>query len=65
MHLVIGGESNTRYDKTVLTVLEKQGIDTAYVHTAEDLFKKMRKDSNLQDEIKLLQHAIPIFKETL
>ena len=32
-------------------------INTAYVHTAKDLFKQMRKDSQLQDEIKFLYHA--------
>ena len=60
-HLFIRGESNARYNQTVLTISEKHGIDTACVYTSEDLFKKMRKDSNLQDEMKFLHHAIPIF----
>ena len=65
IHLFILGESNPRYDQTVLTIIAKHGIDTAWVHTAEDLFKKMRKDSNLQDEMKFLHHSIPIFKGPL
>ena len=52
MHLFISEESNPRYDQTVLTIAEKYGIDTTCVYSAEELFKKMRKDSNLQDEMK-------------
>ena len=65
MHLFIRGESNPRYDQTVLIIAEKHDIDTACVHTALDLFKKIRKDSNLQDGMKCLHHSIPIFKEPL
>ena len=46
-------------------ISQKYSIDTACVHTAEDLFKKMKKDSNLQDEMKFLHHAISIFKGPL
>ena len=46
-------------------IAPKHGIDTACVLNAEDLFKKMRKDSNLQDERKFLHHAFPIFKGPL
>ena len=31
-------------------ITHKHGIDTACVHTADDLFKKMREDSSIQDE---------------
>ena len=65
MNLFIRGESNPRYDQTVLTVAEKYGIDSACVHTVEDSFKKMRKDYNIQDEMTFLHHAIPIFKGPL
>ena len=65
MHLFIRGESNPRYDQTVLTIAEKHGIDTACVHNVEDVLKKMRKGSNLQDEMKLLHDAISIFKGPL
>ena len=65
MHLFIREESNLRYDETVITIAQTYDIDTACVHTAEDLFKKMRKDSNLNDEMKFLHHAISIFKGPL
>ena len=35
-------------------IIQKHGIDTAYVHTMEDTLKKMRKDSSQQDKTKLL-----------
>ena len=65
MHLFLMGESNSRYDQTVMMITQKHGIDTACVHTAENLFRKMRKDSNQHDEMKILHHAIPIFKGPL
>ena len=65
MHLFIREESNPQYDQIVWTLAEKQGIDTACLYTVEDLFKNMKKDSNLQDEIKFLHHAIPTFKGPL
>ena len=65
MHLIFRGEVNPRYDQTVLTIAEKHGIDIACLHAAKDLFKKMRKDSNLQNEMKFLHHAILIFKGPL
>ena len=65
MHLFIREESNPKCDQTVLTIIKKHGIDTTCVQTAEDLFKTMRKDSNLQDEMKFLHHEIPIFKGPL
>ena len=46
-------------------IAQKHGIDIACAHTAEDLFKKMRKDHNLQDKMTFLHHAIPIFKGQL
>ena len=36
-----------------------------FVHTADDLFKKGRHDLSLQDEMKILHNAIPIFKRPL
>ena len=57
--------SNPRYEQTVITIAQKDGIDTACVHTTEDLLKNIRKYSNLQDEMMILHHAIPIFKEPL
>ena len=73
IHLFIQGESDPRYDQTVLTITkkhdiditEKHGNDTASVYTAQDLFKKMRKDSNLQCEMPFLHHALLVFKEPL
>ena len=62
MHLFIRGESNPRYDKAVITITEKHVIDTECEHTAEDLLKKIRKDSNVKDEIKFLHQSIPILK---
>ena len=46
-------------------IAQKHGIDTACVHTVKDLFKKMRKDSSLQDEMTFLHQTIPIFKGPL
>ena len=40
-------------------------MDTGCVHTVEDLFTKMRKDSSLQDEMTLLHQTIRIFKHPL
>ena len=65
MHMFSRGESNPRYDQIALTITEKHGIDTACVHTTEDLFKKMRKDSNPHGEMKFLHHSILIFKGSL
>ena len=65
MHLFIREESNPSYYQTVLMIAQKNGINTTCIHTAKDSFKKMKKDSNLQDEMKFSQHAIPIFKEPL
>ena len=62
MHLFIREESIPQYDQTVLTLAEKQGINTTCVCTAEDSFKNMRKDSYLQNDMKFLYHAISIFK---
>ena len=36
----IRGESNPRYDQTVLTITKKYGIDAAYVHTTKFVSKK-------------------------
>ena len=65
MHLFIRGESYPSYDQTIMMITQKHGIDTACVCIAEVLFKKMRKDSNLQDEMTFFHHAIPIFKGRL
>ena len=65
MHLFIRGETNPGYDQTVIMIAQKHCIDTACVHTARDSFKKMKKESNLQDKMKFLHHAIPIFKGQL
>ena len=65
MYLFIKGESNPRYDQKVLIITKKHGIDTTCVHTAEDVFKKIKNNSNLQDETKFLHHAIQIFKGSL
>ena len=65
MHLIIRRDSNPIYDQTVIMITQKHGIDTACVHIAKDLFKKMRKDSNLKDEMMFLHHAISIFKGPL
>ena len=64
-YVKIRGESNPTYDQTVLTITENHCIDAACIHTSEDLFKKMRKASNLEDKMKCLHHAIPIFKGPL
>ena len=42
-----------------------KNMDTGCVHTVEDLFTKMRKDSSLQDEMTLLHQTIRIFKHPL
>ena len=65
MHLFIRKESNPKYDQTVIIITQLHGIDTACVLTEEDLFKKIRKDSNLHDKMMILHHAIPIFKGPL
>ena len=62
MNLFIRGEWNPKYNQTVITITQKHGIDTTCVHTADDVFKQMRKDSNLEYEMKFLHQAIPIFK---
>ena len=65
IHLFIRAESNPKYDQIVITIAQKHVIDMAWLHTAEDLFKKMRKDSSLQDEMTFLHQVIPIFKGLL
>ena len=62
MNLFIREELNPKYNQTSLTFAKNQDIDINCIHTAEDLFKKMRNDSSLQDEMKVLHHEIPIFK---
>ena len=51
IHLFSGKESSQKYDQTVLTLAENQGIDTTCIHTDKELFK-MKKNSHLQDEVK-------------
>ena len=53
MHLSIRGESNLRYDETVLITTKKHGISTACVHTAEDLFRNMKKDATWIHDIRM------------
>ena len=65
MHLFIRLESIPQYNQTVLIIAENYGIDTTCMHTVKDLFKKMRIDLNLQDEIKFLCYATQVFKKPL
>ena len=65
IHLFIKAESNPKYDQTVITMAQKHEIDTACLHTAKDLFKKMRNNSSLQDKMTFLHQVIPIFKGLL
>ena len=51
IHLFIRPESNPKYDQTVIKITQKHGINTACIHTAKDLFKKMRKDFSLWDKM--------------
>ena len=57
--------SNPKYDQAVLSLAEVQGIDTTCVHSAEELFKKMRKNSHMWHQLQFFHHAIPIFNTPL
>ena len=65
IYLLIRAESIPRYNQSMIAIAQKHGIDTACVHTAKDLLKKIGKDSNLQDKMEFLHHAVSIFKGPL